>query len=50
MMLFNDKEDTTKVINGGPWMIFYHILSVRPWTPEFVADRATIDKTLVWVL
>lgn len=49
MVLFDEVEDRNKVINGEPWMIFDHILLVRLWTPEFIADRATIDKTLVWV-
>lgn len=26
------EEDRNKVINGGPWMIFDHYLSVRTWT------------------
>lgn len=49
VVLFDDKEDRNKVMNEGPWRIFDHYLSVRLWTPNFIADRATIDKTLVWV-
>lgn len=49
MVQFDDNEDRNKVIKGSPWMIFDHILSVRLWTPQFIADRATIDRTMVWV-
>lgn len=30
-------------------MVFDHYLSVRKWTSNFNAARATIDKTMVWV-
>lgn len=49
MVKFEAKEDRLRVINGGPWMIFDHILFVRMWMPQFVADKAVIDKTLIWV-
>lgn len=49
MVEFDNEEDRNKVINGGPWMIFNHYLSVRMWCPEFNVTHATIDKTLVWV-
>jgi hypothetical protein len=37
-----------KVMNGGPWMIFDHYLTVRTWSPSFVSTTAKIDWTLVW--
>lgn len=49
MVKFDEAEDRTKVISGGPWMVFDHYLSIRLWTPEFNAKQAFIDKTLVWV-
>lgn len=49
MVKFDSEDDRSKVINGGPWMIFDHYLTIRLWTPEFNASHATIDKTLVWI-
>lgn len=49
MVKFDSEEDRTVVINGGPWLIFDRILAVRVWTPDYVADLAVIDRTLVWV-
>jgi hypothetical protein len=37
------------VINGGPWIIYDHILAVSQWFPTFNASTATIDKTMVWI-
>ncbi|GAU49878.1 hypothetical protein TSUD_408170 [Trifolium subterraneum] len=41
--------DKNKVINGGPWIIYDHILAVSQWTPTFNAVTARIDKTMVWI-
>ncbi|KAI9110182.1 hypothetical protein K1719_018624 [Acacia pycnantha] len=30
---FTNKEDYSKALTGGPWMIFDHYLTVRPWEP-----------------
>jgi hypothetical protein len=49
MVKFNEVEDKNKVINGGPWIIYDHILAVSQWTPTFNAATATIDKTMVWI-
>lgn len=49
MVIFKLDEGRTKVINGGPWMIYDHYLSIRTWAADFNASRATIDKTMVWV-
>ncbi|KAI9097782.1 hypothetical protein K1719_025553 [Acacia pycnantha] len=32
---FTNKEDYLNSLTGGPWMIFDHYLTVRPWTPQF---------------
>ncbi|XP_020208447.1 uncharacterized protein LOC109793394 [Cajanus cajan] len=41
--------NTDKVINGGPWMIFDHYLTVRPWSLDFSALEDHIEKTIIWV-
>ena len=45
----DNEEDRTKVLEGGPWMLFDHYLSIRPWSLDFVACSAKIDSMLVWV-
>lgn len=49
MVKFDGLEDKNKVINGGPWMIYDHILAVSQWSSKFNATTATIDKTMVWI-
>ena len=34
---------------GGPWLIFYHYLIVRPWQPNFDPTQNTLKNLLVWV-
>ncbi|XP_006601654.1 uncharacterized protein LOC114391698 [Glycine soja] len=49
MVKFDTTEDRQKVIEGGPWMIFDHYLTIQTWTPDFISPTAKIDKTMVWV-
>ncbi|KAK4255547.1 hypothetical protein QN277_008534 [Acacia crassicarpa] len=44
-----NKEDYMNALTGGPWMLFDHYLTVRPWEPFFNPWRAKIDKVAVWV-
>ncbi|KAK4286166.1 hypothetical protein QN277_002760 [Acacia crassicarpa] len=46
--LYN-KEDYLNALTGGPWMIYDHYLTVRPWEPNFHPAKAKIDKVAVWV-
>ncbi|KAK4258256.1 hypothetical protein QN277_007727 [Acacia crassicarpa] len=46
--LYN-KDDYLNALTGGPWMIYDHYLTVRPWEPNFHPARAKIDKVAVWV-
>ncbi|KAI9108348.1 hypothetical protein K1719_020539 [Acacia pycnantha] len=43
-----NKEDFVHALTGGPWMIFDHYLTVRPWEPQFNPARAKIDRVAVW--
>ncbi|XP_028788532.1 uncharacterized protein LOC114744533 [Neltuma alba] len=45
----SNREDYFNALTGGPWMIYDHYLTVRPWEPRFQPARATIDKVAVWV-
>lgn len=49
MIKFDMEADRTKIMEGDPWMIFYHYLTVQTWSLEFISSTAKIDKTLVWV-
>ncbi|KAI9086723.1 hypothetical protein K1719_031317 [Acacia pycnantha] len=44
-----NKEDYLNALTGGPWMIFDHYLTVRPWEPQIRPMRASIDKVAVWI-
>lgn len=49
MVKFDMEADREKAISGGPWMIFDHYLTVRPWVPDFISSEVKISKTLVWI-
>lgn len=38
------EDDRIKVIEGGPWMIFYPYLAVQPWTLKFATLMAQVEK------
>lgn len=49
MVKFDDAADREKVMDGGPWMVFDHYLTVQTWSPEFASPTAKINKTMVWI-
>lgn len=49
LVQFDLVEDRAKVMAGAPWMIFDHYLSIKPWTPEFVAANSKINTTMAWI-
>ncbi|KAI9090105.1 hypothetical protein K1719_028801 [Acacia pycnantha] len=44
MARLSNKEDYINALTGGPWMIYNHYLTMRPWEPNFLLARAKIDK------
>lgn len=46
---FTCKDDYEKVLQGGPWMILGHYLTVQKWKPNFKASTASVTSTSVWV-
>ncbi|KAI9119259.1 hypothetical protein K1719_009934 [Acacia pycnantha] len=36
-------------LTGGPWMLYDHYLTVKPWEANFKPDKAEIDTAAVWV-
>lgn len=46
---FYCRSDYLMVLEGGPWVILGHYLTVMKWRPKFRPSAATISSTLVWV-
>ncbi|KAI9079455.1 hypothetical protein K1719_038537 [Acacia pycnantha] len=49
MATFDLEEDYTKVLTGGPWMLFGAYLVVQPWTLNFDPSLSVMSKVVVWV-
>lgn len=43
------RNDYMKVLEGGPWVILGHYLTVTRWKPKFWPAAKKVTKTLVWV-
>ncbi|KAI9117109.1 hypothetical protein K1719_012108 [Acacia pycnantha] len=43
----SNKEDYCNALTGGPWMLFDHYLTVRPWELQFQSKKASINKVAV---
>ncbi|KAI9093300.1 hypothetical protein K1719_027314 [Acacia pycnantha] len=46
---FDLEEDYSKVLTGGPWMIFGAYLTVLPWSLDFDPSNAIISNDVVWI-
>lgn len=46
---FFAREDYLKVLEGGPWIILGHYLTVVKWRPNFCQSRQMITSTLIWL-
>ncbi|XP_057426097.1 uncharacterized protein LOC130719490 [Lotus japonicus] len=49
LVKFDIAADRTKVMEGGPWMIYDHYLAVSTWSKEFLSPLAKVTKILVWI-
>lgn len=49
MVKFVNEADRALVIDGGPWMIFDHYLTVQTWSPHFICPAAKIHRAMVWI-
>lgn len=41
--------DFEKVLEGGPWLIHQHNITLRQWTPDFKPSEAITTHLKVWV-
>ena len=48
-MRFGLVEDYKNVINGGPWFISGHFLTVRAWEPNFKPANAVCNMAAMWI-
>ena len=49
LMRFGLVEDYNNVLNGGPWFIGDHFLSIRRWEPNFKPTQASCSLVAVWI-
>ncbi|XP_016747098.1 uncharacterized protein [Gossypium hirsutum] len=49
LIRFLDKDDFDKILMGGPWVIFGHYLTIRPWSLDFSATNKEVDNQIVWI-
>ena len=42
-------EDNNNVLNGGPWFIREHFLSIRRWEPKFKPTKVSCSLVAVWI-
>ncbi|KAL4352195.1 hypothetical protein GQ457_06G022560 [Hibiscus cannabinus] len=48
LVRFALEEDVTKVLSGGPWLIYGNYLTVQPWSRSFSTEKDHPDKIVVW--
>lgn len=48
LICFHDRNDLLKVLNGGPWFINPHYLTIRHWEPTFDPKKATFTTIVIW--
>lgn len=46
---FSYKEDMHYILEGGPWVVAEHYITLRRRRPGFASSTATIDKVAAWV-
>ncbi|KAF7812710.1 RNA-directed DNA polymerase [Senna tora] len=49
LVKFSCLEDYDAVLENGPWVIFDHYLTIRPWSPGFDPSIDMIQKLAIWV-
>ena len=49
LVKFASVDDYDYAKYGGPWLIFYHYLTIRPWKPNFDTAQDSLQSLLVWV-
>ncbi|OMO59932.1 reverse transcriptase [Corchorus capsularis] len=46
---FQNRKDYKHVLDGGPWIIGGHYLSVRQWTHNFQSSSDVIRSSVAWI-
>ncbi|PPD82804.1 hypothetical protein GOBAR_DD20264 [Gossypium barbadense] len=46
---FKDMDDFDKILIGGPWVIFGHYLTIKPWLLDFSTANTKVDNQIAWI-
>ncbi|PPR93048.1 hypothetical protein GOBAR_AA27625 [Gossypium barbadense] len=46
---FQDKDNFDRILMDGPWVIFGHYLTIRPWPSNFSAANTEVDNQILWI-
>lgn len=49
LIKFQRQENMIKALQGGPWFILNHFLTVRKWEPKFKASSTQLTYAAIWV-
>ena len=49
LVKFDLVEVRNKAVCGGSWMLNYHYLMLKQWTPSFKPCEASFRRTMAWI-
>ncbi|KAL4279770.1 hypothetical protein GQ457_03G020260 [Hibiscus cannabinus] len=49
LVRFANEDDVSKVLMGGPWLIYGNYLTVQPWSRKFSTTQDHPDEIVLWV-
>ncbi|MCQ7012992.1 DUF4283 domain-containing protein, partial [Clostridioides difficile] len=49
LVRFYDTSDLEFALEEGPWVIFWHYLTVRRWDPAIDQTNTCFESTAVWI-
>lgn len=48
LIRFQDEQNYIKILQGGPWFIGKHLLTIGHWEPKFNASTSKCLQTAIW--
>ncbi|XP_019234545.1 PREDICTED: uncharacterized protein LOC109215004 [Nicotiana attenuata] len=49
LLKFQKEENKIHALQGGPWFVLNHFLSIRQWEPKFKASETKLTTSAVWL-
>lgn len=49
LLKFQKEENMINALHDGPWFILNHFLSVRRWESKFLASKAQLTYSAIWI-